>query len=60
VTLNREVNEPQMFLYLKGGKCVSLKWLDIGQILFSAFIWTKMKSRSINIQRENETYIWPS
>ena len=33
---------------------VRSRWLDIGQVLFFASLWTKTKSRSINSQKKNE------
>jgi len=41
-------------------KLVQLRWLDIGQVLFFACLWTSTPSRSINSQKKNEANIQPS
>ena len=41
-------------------KLVRSRWLDIGQVLFFAFLWTETKSRSIKTQKKNEANIQPS
>ena len=40
-------------------KLVRSRWLDIGQVLFFACLWTETKSRSINTQKKNEANIQP-
>ena len=39
---------------------VRSRWLDIGQVLFLACLWTETKSRSINSQKKKEADIQPS
>ena len=39
------------------------RWLDIGRVLFLAFLWTETKLRSIKTEKNNEAYVhlsWPS
>ena len=40
-----------------------IKWLDIGRVLFLAFLWTETTLRSIKTEKNNEAYVhlsWPS
>ena len=39
------------------------RWLDIGRVLFLAFLWTETTLRSIKTEKKNEAYVhlsWPS
>ena len=36
------------------------RWLDIGRVLFLAFLWTETTLRSIKTEKKNEVYVYPS
>ena len=36
------------------------RWLDIGRVLFLAFLWTETTLRSIKTEKKNEVYVHPS